>query len=253
MKRIFFLFPFLMIAFFGKEIDIEKGITYNFTNLLAKEEYIFYLKVFEKQTVNISYIISYDGVDKPFSSIDYIECYYKNRSKTGGYNIIQFKNPELKNNQLLLNFSQVLTYYIVNYLSISMIPYINISYFSFKAEVDGGAFNLTNNIPKTLYNLTSGNIYSFFIPAKWRQNVSINLTMNRMDLPFDSIDIYEQPYRDDELNSERFKLTPKIIEKNKQIQMSVSFQTSLINIVCIQFFFKPKYDIKYLSAQIKLG
>ena len=251
MNIIVFLFPVLIIAYINKEIDIEKGITYNFTNLSPDEKYIFYLKVFEKQTVNISYIISYDGELRPFNGIDYTECYYKNKSRIGN-RINQFKSPQLENNRLSLNFSRVVQYYEINYLTIEMHPSIHISYFSLKAEVDGGAFNLTNNIPKTLYNLTSGNIYSFFITAEMKGNANITLTMNRMDLPFDSLDIYEQPSRRSEINSYRFKLTPEITEKNNQIKMSFIFQISRVNLHYIQFFFTPKYDIKYLTAQIKL-
>lgn len=255
MKMIFLVFPLIISSILNIEADIIKGIYNNFTNITSHERHTFYLKVSVGQTVNISYIMNYKTDNKeiiPFYYIDYKEYEFKNGTNLGKA-IGSFLRPELKNNEYILSYSHNISSYKTNYLFIQIFPLVNFTFFAIKAEADGGAFDLESNIPKTIYNLTSGNLYSFYVPAKVSQSVTITLTMDKMDLPFDSLNIYEQPSRIYDVNSNKFKLGLKIKEKINQLKMSISFVISLAKTQCIRFFFVPKYDIKYLTAQIDVN
>jgi len=250
MKIIFLIFPLIITSILTIEFNVVPGIYNNFT-LKYGEKNIFLIEVSEGQTVNISFIMKYNNKTIPFPSVEFVEYSYKNLTKGGEFMIVYLrKQPELKNDYYFFNNSYIISNLETHYVAVGIVPQTNFSYFAFKADVDGGTFDLTNNIPKTIYNLTAGNTFYLFLPAISNQTITITLTMNKMDLPFDKITVDEKQYRNSTININRKNFRLKVKEKDKELIMYVSFTSSSEAMKYIRCSFIPKYYIKYMIAKI---
>ena len=250
MKTILFVFLFLFTSILNLEVNLTEGIYHNFTNVTAKK-LSFLLKVSPGKTVNFSIIIKCNKIESPYRRLSYAECYNRKKITTAvatGPGELDYEYNKSFSYQISYNDK-------INYFNIFFNPLIDYTFLSIRAEVGGDTFNLTAGVPSTFYNIKSGFFNTFFVPAQFNQSVTISLILNKLDdLPFDTLNIQEKEFiSSNHYGTIRHKLKPKIKEKDKQIQMSISFTTIRDPINYVAFDILPKYEIKYLKVQIDVN
>ena len=261
----FKIVPKIKISYYDVKIDVINGMFF----LSSGEEklinkafpggtYIFYIKAYEQQKVNITLSTDYINYN-PFNSVFIYQYQYKN--ETLHYTASRFLSSisnKKTNNQLISFYSYLVssdkTYLFsqTNYLALRIVPN-NISYFIVKIDNPIEYYDLNNGIQKAFYNLKSNTTYIFYGEAKPFQLAKIYCETNNLSTkPFDNIIIYELRTKTyDYYNikgNEPISFTPN----NKKSSISTSYEISNSYTKLLAFRIKPLYDIDYITVKISI-
>ena len=260
----------------GKPLDI-----YNLD--LNNNSFYLYLEFFDK--ININLIIN-NMTQDPFSNI-----YIHELEKRGNSPSIQIINKTIsfikKNNQLISSFSYISSF--SNYtkcLALQIKPSLNISHITAEFDYSVTSFDLIDDNWTTFENLSSNEIYLFFIEVVELSKVNISLLMNysvinntnyeyedyelpAIDLdgnllefnpsdsiPLDYIDIniYEYKKKNNSFNSYNQKNSKRLKRINDNYFVAEEiYQVNRTDTNYFAFSFKPNFNISVMQVNIKIS
>ena len=263
-----------------EEYNLYNGKPLDIFNLVLNNSYYLYLEFFE--TINIRLIID-NMIQKPFSDINIHEL-----KKIRNSSSIQIINENISfienNNQLISSFFYENAFSIyTKYLALQIKPSQNISHITVEYECTITNIDLTDGNLTTIYNLTSNEIYLFFIEAAEDTKINISLFINNTainntnyeldkyeqspdgsllepyakdNIPLDYIDInvYEYEKKNNSFisyNHKNFKRL-KRINDNYFITEKI-FQVNNSNTNYFAFSFKSNYNINFMQVNIELS
>ena len=180
---------------------------------------------------------------------------YRNRDSSSSIRKeqIYFTTSE-KNNQLIATEKYAARRKAVNYMPLSIKPNSNIDSMTIKIDVAGGAYELTNGVSRTVYNLIGGHPYFLIIPAQTGYKITFDLALEEFDKnPFDGLRIYE--FEDTECRYSLFDIAYYFSfssENNEKKVPTLSYvvRKSGVNMVAIRVY--PDNNIYYIRAQVVL-
>ena len=263
-----------------EEYNLYNGKPLDIFNLVINNSYYLYLEFFE--TINIRLIID-NMIQKPFSDINIHEL-----KKIRNSSSIQIINENISfienNNQLISSFFYENAFSIyTKYIALQIKPSQNISHITVEYECPVTNIELIDGNLTTLYNLTSNEIYLFFIEAVEDTKINISLFINNTvvnntnyeldqyehsgdesllepypkdNIPLDYIDIivYEYEKKNNSYNSYNHKNFKRLkgINDNYFITEKI-FQVNNSNTNYFAFSFKSNYNINFMQVKIELS
>ena len=149
--------------------DLSNDVPKNLTNLKAGIPYYFYIQSTQFQIDFINLIMNF--MDRiPLTNLYIYEILNKS-SLIYIKNISQTITTSNINNQLITFSNYSVNNYLTKYIAVKIIPNYNIDYLIIKTDVEGGTYDLSNDILEKIINLKSGFIYYFFIPSLELQTI----------------------------------------------------------------------------------
>ena len=142
---------------------LSNGVTQNITNLKPGMFYFFFLKASYLQTASISLAMNYMST-KPFE-YSYIYEYSRTSSSIHFGPSSLYITTTKKENELTSSFRHLIKYYDIQYFILNLTPNKNMNYIVININVEGGAYDLSNDISKNITNLKLEIPYYIFIPA----------------------------------------------------------------------------------------
>ena len=228
----------------GNSYDMSKGLSKNITNLISGAPYTFYMNVDRLDIVTISFTMNNFG-KIPFTDIYVFEQASKHNSYLNSSSQpISFLN---EGNQIIADFSYQINHFASNIAGFKITPNFDIDYMVSKIDIEKCLYELNYN--SKMYNLKVGIKYYLFayIYGK-KEEVTFTLTMDDMNIPFNSINIYEvDSYFYDSYLS---KISKDVSTKKNKDKLVLSFSYKALNtrVSHLLVEFCPKYNIKYLEV-----
>ena len=254
MKNLSFIIILSSLVFiFNVSYDLQNGIEKTLS-LSSSQTYNFYISITHLQSASITLI--FEGLTSlPLVSYETYIYEYQDRYSSSSIRKeqIYFTTSE-KNNQLIATEKYAARRKAVNYMALSIKPNSNIDSMTIKINVAGGAYELTNGVSRTVYNLIGGHPYFLIIPAQTGYKITFDLALEEFDKnPFDGLRIYE--FEDTECRYSLFDIAYYFSfssENNEKKVPTLSYvvRKSGVNMVAIRVY--PDNNIYYIRAQVVL-
>ena len=223
-------------------------------NLIKGGPYYFLIKAekFQKITFNVNM----DNINTiPFEIVVFTEYDYRGIK---GSNPIKTTEKKISfsssNNQLISNFSHIVSKYWTRETVLNIIPNANINYMNIKFEVENTYYELYYEEQK-IYNLTVGNKYYLHkhVYGQGINKIYLDLMMDYIDInPFGPIKVYEYEWtfeydNKDESIINNLNITTK--KKNESLIVSSSYRTIKERSSGVVFEISPNYNINCLKIK----
>ena len=188
-----------------EEYNLYNGKPLDIYNLALNNSFYLHLEFFDK--ININLIIN-NMTQDPFSNI-YIHELEKRRNSSS----IQIINKPISfiknNNQLISSFSYISAFSnFTKYLALQIKPSLNISHITAEFEYSVKSFDLIDDNWTTFENLSSNEIYLFFIEVVELSKVNISLLMNYTDINNNNYEYEENELPSIDLDGNLLELNP---------------------------------------------
>ena len=228
----------------GNSYDMSKGLSKNITNLISGAPYTFYMNVDRLDIVTISFTMNNFG-KIPFTDIYIFEQASKHNSYLNSSSQpISFLN---EGNQIIADFSYQINHFASNIAGFKITSNFDIDYMVSKIDIEKCLYEINYN--SKMYNLKVGIKYYLFADIYGKKDeVTFTLTMDDMNIPFNSINIYEvDSYFYDSYLS---KISKDVSNKKNKDKLVLSFSYKALNtrVSHLLVEFCPKYNIKYLEV-----
>ena len=261
----FKIVPKQTIGYFNIKIDVINGIFFltsgkrkKINNVFPGSTYIFYIKAYEKQKVNITLATDYINYN-PFNTVFIYQYQYKNETihSTSSSSLTPISNKKYNNKLIsfysyLVSSDKIYVFSQTNYLALKIVPN-NISYFIVKFDNPIEYYDLNNGIQKTFYNLKSNTTYIFYCEGESFQLAKIYCeTNNKSTKPFDNIIIYELRTKTYDYYNVKGNESIVFTTNNKKSSISASYEISNSNTKLLAFRIKPLYDIDFITVNISI-
>ena len=169
------------------------------------------------------------------------------------YNYIKFTSKTIttktKNDEIISSFIYTIDKYDTKYIALKITPDYDINNLTITIDVEGGLYDLTNNIPLKVTNLKSGKIYNFFIESGMYHSALINLEMNYMsNQPFSCVYIYE--YSTKSASNGNITQSITTLPKNNELISNFTYSIKNDNTKYMALEIELAYDIDYLVVTI---
>ncbi len=236
----------------GSILILENGISQNITNLVKGQIYYFLISTQFYKNANINLSMNYN-TKQPFKYLTICEHISLN-SKLG--HPLEHVNKTSFNkvgDKYIINIPYIITIPYSKYISLKIIPKLNIDYIN--AKIDFGGKNTYINTYNTQFsNLISGNHYDFYMNGKEKQIFKFNFTVNyKENKPFDFVKILEISRSYEILKKTNKNVKSNYMKINDTYVISLEYNISSYKTDTISLDLDLKYDIENLTLHIEFN
>jgi hypothetical protein len=231
----------------GGLYQLYSGSSKSFAHLKAGYENYYYIPANQYQMARISLNMSSSTRNIPFSylniqeySINTFESYENNKFINITTNNITTSS---KNNEYFTSFKYSNYKNNTQYIALLIRPKYNIDLLTLKIDVVDNKYDLSPKNKKTIYNLTSGDVYYFYIDTSENKIIEFNLTSN--DYFSLNIKIYELRYNYSLVEDDDKSRKDGILDSKNNSFNYIAFTSN--QKVAIEI--SPNTDIKSISAE----
>ena len=232
----------------GRSYELKNKTSKSISNLKPENDYHFFIKVAPFYFVNFTLTMN-NLKEMPFSLISHQELMkrdqYDDKKDIINYSI----SPIIKENQLIVSMSHVISEVSTEYLNVKITPSYNIDNMNAKFDVTNCLIDLFFS-KETVYNIKSNIPYYIDLNGRKDKDIVLHLTVssknNNNRAPFHSIKIYRCFVTCRALSkAESESYLDNLEFKNQQYKIKIKSKKSLSPLIE----FKPLYDIDYIICE----
>ena len=230
--------------------DLYDEHSKNVSDIKAGNSYKFYYQAKALQIANVSLSIKYNSLYKPFSYINIYENKYPYSSEHIKESTHSISSP------LETFIYQMTNNYDTPHLIIEINPNYNFEQLNISINLFDAAFELKNEYSKDIKGLFPGGTYYLIISSTQLQTLNVGIKMEEMtSQPFNSIDIYEYPYKNSPDYNYYENKPISFTRNNNQLETNIlytnSFSFNYYSFYTV-FEIKPIKNIKSMSISLDI-
>ena len=256
--------PKRTMSFFYARVDVINGLfdltsgeAKKISNVFPGDTYIFYIRGYEQQNINITLTTDYIN-DNPFNTIMIYQYQYRNETiHETTKSTLKPISKKKSGNQLISSYSystssdNTYVFSQTNYLALK-VDTTNISYFNVKIDNPIEYYDLENGVKNSFYNLKSNTTYFFYGKGEPYQIAKISCENNLSIKPFDNVIIYELRTKTYDYYNIKGNESISFTSENNQSSILSSYEIKHSLTKLAAFRIKPLHDIDYIEIKISI-